>query len=376
MSKLGEIQNFLNINMKNKYVLFISILFITACKSTVNELENKLFVSVSAEQTGVTFENRLIETAEWNIIQYLYFYNGGGVAVGDINDDGLPDIYFTANQGSNKLYINKGDLTFEDVTEKAGVADVEGWKTGVTMVDINGDGQLDIYVCHVSNYKNIAGKNRLFINNHGVFTDKAAEYGLDATGLCTQAAFFDSDGDGDLDCYLMRHSIHSPSSYRPVKFRMDNDSLSSDILFRNFGSHHFADISKEANIHDGSLGYGLGLAVGDINADGAPDIYVGNDFHDNDYLYYNDGKGKYTEGVNNSMGHNANFSMGNDLADFNNDGRLDFIGLDMKPEEETILKQSGGAESYNIFDYKNTEFIPNLAGRLIWASVKVQFNKK
>ncbi len=341
--------------MKN-LLLFACLTTLIACKSTQKDNKNLLFESLDAAKTGVTFENKLTENEQWNINQYLYFCNGGGVAVGDINGDMLPDIYFTANQGANKLYLNKGGFQFEDITDKAGVADTEGWKTGVTMADVNADGRLDIYVSHVSEYKGLTGKNRLFINNgDGTFSDKAAYFGLDAAGLCTQAAFFDYDSDGDLDCYLLRHSVHSVIGYRPVSARNNKDSLSSDILFKNYGGR-FSDETTKAGIKDGSLGYGLGLSVGDLNGDGLPDIYVGNDFHDNDYLYYNNGNGTFTEGVTKSMGHTSNFSMGNDMSDFNNDGKLDVITLDKKPEEETILKASAAAESFNIFDFKNKEF--------------------
>ena len=341
-----------------KIVLFALLLIVFACKSNKKDKQNLLFEQVAATQTGVDFENKLTETNDWNIIQYLYFYNGGGVAVGDINGDNLPDIYFTSNQGANKLYLNKGNFKFEDITEKAGVADTEGWKTGVTMADVNGDGKLDIYVSHVSAYKGLAGKNRLFINNgtpSPTFTDQAERLGLATLGLCTQAAFFDYDGDGDLDCYVLRHSVHSAKSYRPVSARAEKDEMSGDIFYKNYGGR-FEDESEKAGIRDGSLGYGLGISIGDLNGDGLPDIYVGNDFHDNDYLYWNNGNGTFTEGVNAAMSHNSNFSMGNDVADFNNDGKLDFIGVDMKPEEETILKASGGIESYNLFDYKNKEY--------------------
>ena len=346
-----------------KLFLYALVLCIISCKSNKKDAQNLLFEQIDAATSNIDFENKLTETEQWNIVQYLYFYNGGGVSVGDVNGDNLPDVYFTSNQGSNKLYINKGNFKFEDVTEKAGVADVAPagangfqWKTGTTMEDVNGDGKLDIYVCHVSNYKGLTGKNRLFINQgDGTFIDDAERVGLDLTGLCTQAAFFDYDGDGDLDCYLMRHSVHSSNSYRPISARMDADPMAGDMLLKNYGGR-FADVSKEAGIRDGSLGYGLGLAIGDLNSDGAPDIYVGNDFHDNDYLYYNNGNGTFTEGMTKSMGHNSNFSMGNDIADFNNDGQLDFIGLDMKPEEETILKASSGVEPYNVYDFKNKEF--------------------
>jgi enediyne biosynthesis protein E4 len=334
----------------------ILILFLLAsCQSKKDE--NALFEQLQPNQTGIQFTNGIPENQPLNIVQYLYYYNGGGVAAGDVNNDGLTDLYFTANLDKNGLFLNKGNFKFENVTEKAGVDANGGWKTGVTMADVNADGWLDIYVCYVSNYKNLTVKNKLFINNQdGTFTNRAAEYGLDASGLCTQAAFFDYDNDGDLDCYLLRHSVHSARSYRPVTNRKDDDPLSGDILFQNDGKNHFKNVSKAAGIQDGSLGYGLGLAIADLNSDGFLDIYVGNDFHDNDYLYYNNGNGTFTERMNQSMGHNSNFSMGNDIADFNNDGLPDVIGLDMKPESEEVLKASAGAEAYNIYDFKNKEF--------------------
>jgi enediyne biosynthesis protein E4 len=340
-----------------KKLLFFTFLtpFI-ACKSNQKDNKNLLFEPLESVKTGITFENTLTETEQWNIVQYLYCYNGGGVAVGDINNDMLPDIYFSSNQGSNKLYLNKGNLQFEDITDKAGVADKGGWKTGVTMADVNADGRLDIYVSHVSEYKGLTGKNRLFINNgNGTFTDKANYFGLDAVGLCTQAAFFDYDTDGDLDCYILRHSVNAIWGYRPTTARTERDSFSSDILLKNYGGR-FEDETAKAGIQDGTMGYGLGLAVGDLNSDGLPDIYVGNDYHDSDYLYYNNGNGTFTEGSSKSMGHTSNFSMGNDASDFNNDGLLDVFTLDKKPEEENILKTLTSAETYSIFEFKNRTF--------------------
>jgi enediyne biosynthesis protein E4 len=331
----------------NKTLILVFIFFIIACKSNKKDKSNLLFEQLDAETTGVDFANNLNETDSWNIIQYLYFYNGGGVAVGDINGDKLPDIYFTSNQGANKLYLNRGNFKFEDVTDKAGVADLEGWKTGACMADVNGDGKLDIYVSHVSNYKGLKGRNRLFINNgDGTFVDKAAYVGLDVAGLCTQAAFFDYDNDGDLDCYILRQSIApeaQPSTDSTVVV-VGKDYLSRAILLKNYGGR-FVDESEQAGVK--FLGRGLGLAISDFNNDGHPDIYVGNDLDFKDYLFYNNGNSTFTEGLNNSISHSSLFSKGNDAADFNNDGKIDFFSLDKKPEEETILKTSEGAEVYH-----------------------------
>jgi enediyne biosynthesis protein E4 len=339
----------------NKLSFFLLFIAFAACKSNVKENKNLLFEALDATQTGVAFQNTLTETEQWNIIQYPYFYNGGGVAIGDINGDNLTDIYFTANQGSNKLYLNKGKFQFEDITDKAGVADTEGWKTGVTMVDINADGKLDIYVSHVSKYNGLVGKNRLFINKgDGTFEDKAAYYGLDATGFCTQAAFFDYDIDGDLDCFLLRHSIPNAMNISVDTMLNEKIDLSSDIFLKNYGGR-FANETEKVGIKDGILGYGLGLSISDINGDGFPEIYVGNNAVDNDFIYYNNGNGTFTEGVKQSMGHTTHFSTGCDIADYNNDGYPDVVSMDRKPEEETILKASEGAEPYPMYMAKNKE---------------------
>ncbi len=333
---------------KIHFFLFI-ILGLTACAEKESD---KLFQQLNERQTGITFANHLIENEEFNIIEYLYFYNGGGVAVGDINNDGLPDIYFTANQLFNKLYLNKGNLQFEDVTDEAGVAGKGSWKTGVTMADVNGDGWLDIYVCQVGKYKMLSGRNELYINNQdGTFTERAAEYGLDFQGFSTQAAFFDYDRDGDLDMYLLNHSIHSTDNYGRAHLRQLTDELTGDRLYRNDGGH-FTNVTQESGIYSSKIGYGLGVAIGDINNDGWADIYISNDFHENDYLYYNNGDGTFTEAGENAFGHTSNFSMGSDVGDFNNDGRLDVLTLDMKPEDEVVLKSSVGADPYNIYRFK------------------------
>ena len=253
---------------------------------------------------------------------------------------------------SNRLYMNKGDFQFEDITETAGVGGgKEGWSTGVTMADVNGDGFLDIYVSRV-NYLGREGANQLFINNGDLtFTERAEEYGLDHKGLSTQAAFFDYDLDGDLDMYLLNHSVHSLETYGDTSLRAIRDYATGDKLFR-YDEGRFTDVTAEAGIYESILGYGLGVAVGDINGDGYPDIYISNDFHENDYLYYNQGDGTFTEALAHSMGHTSSASMGNDLADFNNDGLLDLVVLDMLPADEGIRKSSISADTYDIYDVK------------------------
>ncbi len=312
-----------------------------------------LFEKLTPRQTSITFENSVEEDSLFNSINYLYFYDGGGVAVGDLNNDGLADIYFTANMYRNRLYINKGNFQFEDITETAAVGGgTDGWSTGVTMADVNGDGFLDIYVCR-SNYLHKKGANQLFVNNGDLtFTERAREYGLAHMGLSRQAAFFDYDLDGDLDMYLLNHSVHSKDTYGSVKkLRPVQDDEAGDKLFKNDGGR-FIDVTAESGIYESILGYGLGVAIGDINWDGYPDIYISNDFHEDDYLYYNNGDGTFTEAMRRSMGHVSSASMGNDIADFNNDGLLDIVVLDMLPEKEKIRKSSIAADAHDIYDMK------------------------
>ncbi|MBI2402501.1 MAG: VCBS repeat-containing protein [Gemmatimonadetes bacterium] len=311
-----------------------------------------LFELLPPEATGVTFVNQLPEDdPEFNILNYLYYYNGGGVAAGDIDNDGLPDLYFTSNRGPNRLYRNQGDYRFADITDRAGVPGPEGWSSGVTMADVNGDGYLDIYVSSV-NYLSMRGRNVLYINNgDGSFTDRAEEYGLAHAGYSTQAAFFDYDGDGDLDLYLLNHSMHSERtrSWRPQ--REPRHPKAGDRLFRNDGNR-FVDVSERAGILGGVEGYGLGLIVSDLNRDGCPDLFVGNDFQENDFLYYNNCDGTFTESIASSMGHTSSASMGVDAADYDNDGRPDVVVLDMLPEREDLLKTSANAESFRVFELK------------------------
>ena len=343
--------------MKRSACIIIVLLLIFSCKPREKEKKSdELFSLLSPSVTNIDFINQLTETGQFNIIQYLYFNNGAGVACGDINNDGLPDLYFTSNQNPNKLYLNKGNLKFEDITDKAGVAGKGDWKTGVTMADVNGDGFLDIYVCQVGNYKVVHGKNQLFINQGDLtFKDEALEYGLDFQGFSTQAAFFDYDMDGDLDMYLLNHSVHTARSYGDVSLRYDQDPLAGDRLFRNDeadGKRIFRDITRMAGIYSSQIGYGLGVNICDINNDGYPDIYISNDFHENDYLYINNGNGTFSERLTEFMEHTSRSSMGNDVGDINNDGLLDVMVLDMLPEEEKIRKQSGGEDDYELYTLK------------------------
>ncbi|MEQ9438207.1 MAG: VCBS repeat-containing protein [Cyclobacteriaceae bacterium] len=316
-----------------------------------------LFELLSAEETGVGFQNTLTETPQMNIFSYLYFYNGGGVAAGDLNGDDLPDLYFTSNLENNKLYLNQGNFSFQDITETAGVQGQKGWTTGVTMADVNGDRKLDIYVSQLGDYQNIRGKNQLYINQGNdaqgipVFENQAAEYGLDLIGFSTQAAFFDYDLDGDLDMYMLNHSVHANGTFGRSSLRQEKHPLAGDKLLRNEGNT-FIDVTDSSGIYSSVLGYGLGITVGDVNWDGYPDIYIGNDFHENDYLYINNGDGTFSEELEQMMRHTSRFSMGNDIGDINNDGLPDLVSLDMLPSDPVKLKMSAGEDSYDVYDYK------------------------
>lgn len=322
-----------------------------------NPESNHLFSSLSSSTTHIQFANNLENRKAFGILYYLYYYNGGGVAIGDINNDGLPDIYFTANsKGNNKLYLNKGNFEFEDITEKAGVAGTADWCTGATMADVNGDGYLDIYVSCVSNMRGLQGHNELFLNNgNGSFTESAAKLGLDFSGFTTQTAFFDYDHDGDLDCFILNQSHNPYQNIVDTSNRRKFDPLAGDRFYRNdlnTPDKKFTDISAKAGIYQSNLGYGLGIAIADLNNDGWDDIYIGNDFHENDYYYVNNGDGSFTESGAKAFKHYSRFSMGNDIADFNNDGQLDVVTADMLPPDEKTLKTYGSDEHAEIYDFK------------------------
>jgi len=359
-SKIGsKIHAILFLNCKAKFAMpvLISCMFLAAsCRQ-----KHTFFSNVPAGKTGINFQNRINESDTFNILDYLYYYNGGGVAIGDINNDGLPDIYFTSNKESNKLYLNKGNFVFEDITEQAGVQGRGNWKTGVTMADVNNDGWLDIYVSEVGKYKSLTGKNELFINNgrkEGTkvsFTEKAAEYGLDAEGFNTQASFFDYDKDGDLDMFLVNHSVHSTETYTDTSERRRKSDVSGDKLFRcdqDSTGIKYHEVTEQAGIFSSAIGYGLNVIIGDFNNDNWDDIYVSNDFHENDYYYINKQNGTFAEMNQQAFGHESRFSMGSDAGDINNDGWLDLITLDMLPPDEKTLKSSVSDDLPDIYEFK------------------------
>ena len=302
--------------------------------------------------TGVSSTNELVESESFNIVEYLYYYNGGGVAATDINGDGLPDLYFTNNQGPNRYYVNEGGFRFRDATEKGGVAGAGDWSTGISVVDVNADGRMDLYVGNVSGYKGLRGRNELFLQNaDGTFTEAAADYGLDLPGFSTQAYWFDYDGDGDLDCYQARHSVHNDATYGTGAGRLVPDSLAGDLLLRNDGTT-FTDVTAAAGLYSSKIAYALSAAPADFDGDGDVDLYVGNDFSEQDYLYLNNGDGTFTEAIDSLTGHTSNFTMGSDVADFDADGRPDLLTLDMRPGAEQVLKSTMSADAYNVYNLK------------------------
>lgn len=314
------------------------------------KLTTPVFSSLPAAFTGIHFSNNLAETPKHNVTNYHHYYNGGGVGLGDFNNDGLIDIYLTGNQVPNKLYLNKGGFKFEDISKKAGVEGRQGWKTGVSVADVNGDGLLDIYVCYSGN--DIADKraNQLFINNGNLtFLDKAKEMGVADIGYTTNAAFFDYDMDGDLDLFVMNHNINVVSNYLDTYMKKNNDPLSGNHLYKN-DNGKFVDVTQSVGIVSNSLSYGLALSISDINNDGWPDIYVGNDYVEEDYLYINNQDGTFSELLKSTVGHMSHSTMGIDIADINNDLLPDIYTLDMLPKDnkrQKLLFSTDNFEYYN-----------------------------
>jgi len=332
--------------MRIAILLFIGFGFIS-CGNNADKAST-LFTELSPKHTGIHFSNDLTPREDFNMYVFKNYYNGGGVGIGDVNNDGLQDIYLTGNQVSNRLYINKGDLAFEDVTEQAGVACDNVWSTGVSMVDINADGWLDIYVCKSGPPEGANRHNELFINNKdGTFSEEAKTYGLDDLGLSTHAAFFDYDRDGDLDCYLLNNSIRSVGGYDIVKDQREiRDPEGGNKLFENQDGL-FVDVSEQAGIYGSNIGFGLGITVGDVNDDGWPDLFVSNDFFERDYLYINNQDGTFTDQVEQQMTELSFSSMGADMADLNNDGRPEIFVTDMLPRDNARQKTKMAFESWN-----------------------------
>lgn len=390
--------------MKNKSInpFFYGLFFLLLAGCGKKNIEHPLFKALNGGRTGIDFSNKLTYSPAFNLFKYMYFYNGSGIGAGDFNGDGKIDLFFASNQGQNKLYLNEGGLKFKDLTTEATIPNDGGWSTGVSVVDINNDGLLDIYVCRVGQYETLQSKNQFLINQgvdkNGVpqFEDEAAAMGLDFSGFSTQAAFFDYDNDGDLDMFLLNHSVHQNNNFRPrAVFKGTYDSLSGDRIYRNdspkptkgefaaaqpspvnrsaveVGSSqsdvhgrpslsragrrdgpHFTDVTKQSGINSTAISYGLGICIADINLDGYPDLYIGNDFHENDYLYINQKNGTFKEEGEQSFMHTSQYSMGVDVADINNDAFPEIISMDMLPADPYILKRSLGEDSYDLFQEK------------------------
>jgi hypothetical protein len=345
-----------HLTMRLATVYAIILLFLSC---TTKKNENSLFQLV--ENSGISFDNKVEDDSLENSFLFRNFYNGGGVAIGDINNDGLPDIFLTSNQGANKLYLNKGNFKFEDISDKAGIIKDDKWNTGVVFTDVNGDGWLDIYVCSSGRMRTGNRKNKLYINDHNLsFTESAAQYGLDISAYTTQVSFFDYDLDGDLDCFMINNSpipINQlnysnrrdlPENQWPVA---DFLKGGGDHLFRN-DNGHFIEVTKETGIHGSLISFGLGVSVGDINGDGYPDVFVSNDSYERDYLYINQKNGTFKDEMEDWTQHTSFSSMGADIADINNDGYPDLFTTDMLPLNDFRLKTTGAFDNIDLFNAK------------------------
>jgi hypothetical protein len=353
------------------------------CGCGAKQAKTPLFVALEKDRTGLHFVNKLTPTPRFNMFHYMYFYNGAGIGAGDFNKDGFIDLFFSSNQSANKLFLNSGSLKFKDVTAEAKIPQDGGWSTGVSVVDINRDGLLDIYICKVGNYETLHSKNQFLIckgigkNGIPFYEDQAAAWGVHFSGFSTHAAFFDYDGDGDLDLFLVNHSVHQNGSFAErKKFLGTYHPLSGDRLYRNDGAR-FTDVTRESGIHSSAISYGLGIAVSDINLDGYPDLYVGNDFHENDYLYINQKNGTFKDVSADALMHTSQFTMGVDVADITNDGYPEIISMDMLPSDPYILKRSLGDDEFDISNLKvsygyNHQYTRN---NLQWSRRNGQFSE-
>ncbi len=339
-------------------LIIISALLFDACNS---KKSNSLLFQLQ-QNTNINFSNEVRDTKDFNILTYRNFYNGGGVAIGDINNDGLADVFFTSNMSGNKLYLNKGNFKFEDISSTAGIFHPDEWSTGVVIADVNGDGWLDIFVCNAGYINSKIPECKLYINNHNLtFTDSAKEYGLtNKGGYTTHAAFFDYDLDGDLDCFILNNSFIpvntlNYANHREVRARdwpvADFLKGGGDHLYRN-DNGKFTDVSEKAGIHGSLISFGLGVTVGDVNGDNYPDVYVSNDFFERDYLYINQKDGTFKDELENCMQHVSLSSMGADLADVNNDGYPDLFTTDMLPSDEYRLKTTTSFENIDVYRLK------------------------
>ena len=341
----------------HKFKIYVILLIAIVFSCNKEDATEWQFDSLDSAETGIDFQNILSMNDSINLLSYLYFYNGGGVATADFNNDGLEDLFFVGNQVSNELYLNKGDLKFEKSTDASQIGGKGFWNTGCSVIDINQDGLLDIYVNTVGSYINLKGHNELYVcqgieNGIPIYKEESNKYGLDLVGFGTQAAFFDMDNDGDLDMFQLNHSTHRNGTFAPKKtFEGQFHPLSGDRMFRN-DEWEFTEITKSAGIHSSAIGYGLGIVVADINDDGWDDLYIGNDFHEDDYMYINQKDGTFKDEFSKYIRHTSRFSMGVDIADINNDGKSEIISLDMHPKDPFVLKSSLGEDGYDIFQYK------------------------
>ena len=334
----------MKVNSLLKTVFSLSLIFFISCTPS----SDKMFTLMPSNFTGIKFKNPLQYTESFNVLTYGNFYYGGGVSIGDINNDGLSDIYFTGNMVGSRLYINQGNFKFKEIAKQAGVFAEGLWNTGTTMADVNGDGLVDIYVCRSAASNPEKRKNLLFINNGDLtFTEKGSKFGVDDSGFTTQGAFFDYDNDGDLDLYVLNHSVLEYSTLGKMSSyhkKLKNNAYSDKLLRNDNGK--FVDVTDDSGLISNILGFGLGIALSDINNDGFIDIYVSNDFNEQDYLYLNNGDGTFTEGLEDYIGHTPLYSMGSDIADFNNDGFTDIMALDMLPEGNHRIKMTSGPDNY------------------------------